>query len=102
MRSRVLCFLTLPALAIALAAFPGFAEVAEKPKGDAKDTEAIAKKGEAFVEAFDKGEAKTLAGFWTKDGDFTDQTGLHLQGREAIERSFSKLFADNKGLKLHV
>jgi uncharacterized protein (TIGR02246 family) len=99
MKSRVLCFLALPALIFMFMALPGHAE---KPKGDAKDTEAIAKKGEAFVEAFDKGDARALARFWTKDGDFTDQTGHHLEGRDAIEKSLTKMFADTKGLRLHV
>jgi uncharacterized protein (TIGR02246 family) len=76
--------------------------LAASPKGNASDMEAIAKNGEAFVKAFDKGNAKALAGFWTEDGDFTDQTGRHLKGREAIEKSLKKMFADSKGLKLHI
>src|SRR5258708_1329815 len=99
MKTRGVCLLALPALVFVFMAFPG---LARQPKGEAKDTDAIAKKGEAFVEAFDKGKAKVLAGFWTKDGDFTDQTGRHLKGREAIEKSFSTQFADNKGLKLSI
>jgi uncharacterized protein (TIGR02246 family) len=99
MKSRVVCLLALPALVLVFMAFPG---VARQPKGDDKDKEAIGKKGEAFIEAFHKGEAKNLAGFWTKEGDFTDQAGRHLKGRAAIEKAFSKLFADNKDLKLHI
>jgi uncharacterized protein (TIGR02246 family) len=99
MRSRALCFLALPALVFALAALPGRAQ---PPKGDPKDMEAIAKNGETFIEAFHKGDAKALAAFWTADGDFTDEAGHHLKGREAIEKDFEAYFAENKDLKLRI
>jgi uncharacterized protein (TIGR02246 family) len=63
---------------------------------------ALIKKAEAFVDAFHKGDAKGLAALWTPNGDYIDQTGKHLKGRAAIEKAFSNLFADNKGLKLRI
>jgi uncharacterized protein (TIGR02246 family) len=98
MGMRLLWLLALPAMVIGLAVSQAWAQPA---KGEAQDKEAIAKKGEAFVEAFHKADAKALAAFWTKDGDFTDQTGRQLKGREAIEKAFQQLFAEHKGLKLH-
>src|SRR5262245_8160989 len=74
----------------------------QRGESDSKDKAAVAKNAEAFVKAFGKGDAKALAGFWTPDGDFTDQEGKHLKGREAIEKAFAALFAENKGLKLHI
>jgi uncharacterized protein (TIGR02246 family) len=68
----------------------------------AKDEAALLKSAEAFVEVFHKGDAKALAAFWTPDGDYTDQTGRHLKGREAIEKAFQAFFADNKDLKLRI
>jgi len=99
MRTRRLWSLVLPALVFILTAGPG---LAQQPKGDPKDKAALAKKAEAFVEAFHKGDAKALAAFWTPDGDYTDQTGRHLKGREAIEKTFQGFFAENKGLKLRI
>lgn len=63
---------------------------------------AITKTAEAFVEAFQKGDAKGIAAFWTPDGDYVDDTGRIFKGREAIEKSFTELFAANKGLKLRI
>src|SRR5437899_2325602 len=63
---------------------------------------AIQKNGEAFVEAFHKGDAKTLAAFWTPDGEYTDQAGTVLQGRDAIEKNFQNFFAQNKGMKVQI
>jgi uncharacterized protein (TIGR02246 family) len=63
---------------------------------------AITKMAEAFVDAFQKGDAKALAGFWTMDGDYVDASGRVLKGREAIEKDFTTLFSENKGLTLRI
>jgi uncharacterized protein (TIGR02246 family) len=63
---------------------------------------AIQKQAAAFVDAFHKGDATAVAAFWAPDGDYTDQTGQHLSGREAIEKAFAALFAEHKGLKVRV
>jgi uncharacterized protein (TIGR02246 family) len=99
MRTRLFAFLALAAATVSLAGRPGLAQPAE---GDPKDKAALAKNAEAFVEAFDKGEAKALAAFWTKDGDYTNQTGRHLKGREAIEKVFNGFFAEHKGVKVRI
>jgi uncharacterized protein (TIGR02246 family) len=71
-------------------------------QGNPEAEAAIQKQAEAFIEAFHKGDAKAVAAFWTADGDYTDQTGRHLQGRAAIEKLFQGYFAEHKGLKLRV
>jgi uncharacterized protein (TIGR02246 family) len=67
-----------------------------------QEESALFKKAEGFVAAFHKGDAKALAAHWTPDGDYTDQTGRTLKGREAIEKAFSGMFAEHKGLKVRV
>ncbi len=99
MRTRLLWLLALPALVFGLVAGPG---LAQQTKADRNDQAAIAKNAEAFVAAFHKGDAKALAAFWTPDGDYTNQTGRHLQGRDAIAKAFSGFFAENKGLQLRI
>jgi uncharacterized protein (TIGR02246 family) len=66
------------------------------------DKDAIAKKAEAFVEVFHKGDAGALAAFWALDGDYTTRKGLTLKGRDAIAKAFKEFFAENKGLKLRI
>jgi len=92
-------FLTVSALMFHLAAVPGLAQQA---RSDSRDKAALAKNAEAFIEAFQKGDARALAAFWTPDGDYTDQTGKHLKGREAIEKAFKGLFDEHKDLKLQI
>jgi len=71
-------------------------------EGTPEAMEAIAKSAEGFVEAFNKGDAGAVAAFWTPDGDYVDQTGRALKGRDAIEGAYSEYFAKNKGLKLRI
>ncbi len=66
----------------------------------AKEEAALQKNAEAFVEAFDKGDAKALAAFFTEDADIIDQDGRQIKGRKAIEETYTKIFAAAKGAKL--
>jgi uncharacterized protein (TIGR02246 family) len=75
------------------------ARAANQQKGD---KEAIFNNAKAFVDAFEKGDAKTVAAFWAEDGDYVDLTGRRLQGRPAIENGFKDFFTENKGLKLRI
>ena len=99
MRTRRLLFLLLLALMGGAAAGPG---VGQQPKGDASDKKAIAQTAEAFIEAFNKGDAKALAAFWTPDGDYTNPSGRHLKGRETLEKAFQSFFEENKGSTLRL
>jgi uncharacterized protein (TIGR02246 family) len=93
------CAVLFLALAVGLCARPASAA---QPPGTDEDKAALAKRADAFVAAFHQGDAKAVAAFWTPDGDYTDQTGHHWKGREAIEKTFQGLFAENKGLKLRI
>src|SRR4051794_27541783 len=98
MRRQVFRLLALAAL-LRLAAGPARAEeISEKAKEEA----ALLKNAEAFVEAFHKGDARAVAAFWTTDGDYIDQKGRHLKGRADVEKAFTGLFAEHKGLKLRI
>jgi uncharacterized protein (TIGR02246 family) len=99
MRLRLWGLLALAALGFGLAPCPALAAEAN---GHTAAKAAIAKNAEAFVKAFHQGDAKAVAAFWTKDGDFTDQTGRRFKGRKAIEKGLGELFANRKGLRLRV
>jgi uncharacterized protein (TIGR02246 family) len=98
MRVPLFWLLTLPVLLIHLGTRP---VSAADPKDNAAE-EALKKRGEAFVAAFDKGDAEEVAKFWTKDGDYVDQGGHHHKGRKAIQEVFQKLFSEHKGLKMGI
>jgi uncharacterized protein (TIGR02246 family) len=64
--------------------------------------ETIFNNAKAFVDAFEKGDAKAVATFWATDGDYVDLNGRHLHGRTSIEDAFKNFFTENKGLKLRI
>jgi uncharacterized protein (TIGR02246 family) len=66
------------------------------------DEKALHDRAAAFLAAFNKGDAQALAGFWTPDGDYTDDLGHQYQGRKAIEESFQKLFSAARWAELRV
>jgi uncharacterized protein (TIGR02246 family) len=69
---------------------------------NAEDEKAIRKVQAAYLKAFNAGDAKALAGFWTVDGEFVDADSQPFRGRAAIEKEFAGFFADNKGLTLQI
>ncbi len=72
----------------------------DEPKG--KEGTGYGKRAQAFIAAFNKGDAKAVAGFWTPDGDYTDQVGRKFKGRVALEKLYTKVFAERKGAKLTI
>jgi uncharacterized protein (TIGR02246 family) len=60
------------------------------------------KRAQDFIAAFDKGDARALASFWSADGSLVDLTGKEFKGRAAIEKHFEAAFAGRKGAKLHI
>src|SRR5262245_39003184 len=71
---------------------------AQQPPAD--ELAVIRQSSRAFVEAFDKGDAKAVALLWTEDGDFTDDGGRVFSGRAAIEKEYAAFFAAHPGVKL--
>jgi uncharacterized protein (TIGR02246 family) len=68
----------------------------------AAEENSLTNNAKAFVDAFEKGDAKAVAAFWAEDGDYVDVNGRHLQGRPSIENAFKDFFTENKGLKLRI
>ncbi len=60
-----------------------------------REEAALKKNAEAFIAAFDKGDAKAVAAFWTADGDYAAKTSPP-GGRDEIE-NFIEFFSENKG-----
>lgn len=73
-----------------------------QPNAKADPAPGKGQRAKEFVAAFEAGDAKALAGFWTPDGDYTDQSGRQFKGRAAIQKMYEKAFAGRKGMKLAV
>lgn len=72
------------------------------PPESPADLAAIRATSEAFVEAFNKGDAKAAASLWTEDGDYIDDSGRAFAGRETIEKAYAEYFAANPGARIRI
>jgi uncharacterized protein (TIGR02246 family) len=69
----------------------------------AEDEAAIRKSDAAYVEAYNKQDAKALSALWSPEAVYVDpETGTESIGREQIEKEFADTFAGNKDAKLDV
>jgi uncharacterized protein (TIGR02246 family) len=75
---------------------------ADEPKAGDKETLGKGKRAQEFIAAFNKGDAKAVAAFWTADANYVDQSGREYRGRAAIEKLYEKSFAARKGAKLAI
>ncbi len=90
---------------LAVSPFPGVGTMPaqqEERGGKGNETPGRGKRAQAFIAAFNSGDAKAVAGFWTPDGDYTDQVGQRYKGRAALEKLYAKVFAERKGAKLTI
>lgn len=102
------CLFASIALMIALSGV-SWAQEKAQAKADTKsatdaaaiaDLAAIRDTGASFKKAFDAGDAKEVAAHWTEDGEFIDETGRRLQGRDELAKEFAAYFAANPGVRI--
>src|SRR5262249_34012792 len=77
--------------------------IGQQPADQSADEAAIRKTAAAYVEAFNKHDAKALADLWSPDAVYTNRsTGEEVVGRAAIAEQFTALFKEQPELKLEV
>ncbi len=57
---------------------------------------------DAYVTAFNKGDAKALAALYAEDAQYTSDSGVVVSGRSTILENLTKFFAKNKDANLAV
>lgn len=78
--------------------------VPERSRASQADDEAAIRKSDAaYLEAYNKQDAKGLAALWSPEAVYVDpDTGKEAVGREQIEKEFADTFADLKDAKLEI
>ena len=66
------------------------------------DEQAIRSNVDAFVKAYNAGDAKGIAALFIPDGQIIDQDGEVTEGREAIAKAFGDIFAETPKKKIEV
>lgn len=104
MNSKVVLFGTL----LLAAQFSGAGAAQEvqrgrdKPAAQNPELEAIRRASAAFVGAFNRGDAKTVAALWTEGGEYIDEAGQIFKGRTPIEEEYARFFAEHPGAKIQI
>jgi uncharacterized protein (TIGR02246 family) len=68
----------------------------------ADDQPGKGKRVQEFIAAFERGDAKAVASFWTETANYVDLEGHETKGRAALEKMYEKFFAGKKGMKLNI
>ncbi len=77
-------------------------DTAREDRKISEDEAAVRKSAAEFAEAFNKGDAKAVAAFWAKEGEFIGADDKPVKGRKAIEKSYEEFLAKNPKAKLEV
>ena len=77
------------------------AAAAEEPVLSAEQ-KAIADQANAFIAAYNKGDAKAIAAMFAEDAEWVDSDGVVLSGREAIADLFKDVFLVGKGRTIDI
>lgn len=75
---------------------------AAEPGSSTKNEQEIRKTVEAYVNAYNQGDATALAPHWSRKGEFVSASGERLKGRDKIKPALEKYLKDNKGIQLKV
>jgi len=94
------------ALMAAVALIPGAVFAREQtppaPSTPATAESEIRATATAFVQAFNRGDARAVAALWTADGSAADDSGTIYRGRPAIEAQYAQLFKQHPGARMEV
>jgi uncharacterized protein (TIGR02246 family) len=80
---------------------PAAASAQQPSKADSPEA-AIRQLGASYTKAFNAGDAKAVAAFWTVDGEFTTPEGETVRGRDAIEKGLAEQFKAQPKMSIEV
>ncbi len=66
------------------------------------DERAIQKAIDDYCSAFNKGDADGILAIWSADGEYIDENGKSIKGRDALAALFKSAVAANKGAKVQI
>ncbi len=96
------CLLVVLLAVAAQAADRNPSDKGDKKPGDHPAGPAIRSSEQAFVAAFNRGDAKAVAALWTESGSLADEQGQVYKGRKAIEDEYAAFFKANAGARIEV
>jgi uncharacterized protein (TIGR02246 family) len=89
-------------LAVVLVARAADPTSSKSNTSEAADRAAIRAVADAYVAAYNRGDAKAVAGYWSENGQWINPDGKPINGRAAIRKELEEMFALSKGLHLEI
>lgn len=99
------CSSQIALVAVVLLTFPIMAQAKQATVEEAAsqaDEVAIQKAIDSYVAAFNRGDAKALAGHWSAEGELQTPAGNVIQGQKALSEDFAAYFQETKNVKLEL
>lgn len=72
------------------------------PDARTEDRAAIRSAMQSFAKAFEARDAKSLAAHWTDEGEYQNEKGVTVRGREALLQAFAAVFAKTPEVTVEV
>jgi uncharacterized protein (TIGR02246 family) len=98
--SKLIAFLGVLALAAAGFIYAQNKTPAPEQSPRPDDEKAVREAAESFARAFEKGDAAAVAGFFTEEGEYVDEGGDPIRGREALAKAYASFFAKRQEVKV--
>jgi len=76
--------------------------LAEEGKTEDNAKKAIGEVIAKYVAAFNKGDARTVASFYTSTADYRGPRGVLIEGRDEIEKNYQRFFEANKDVRIKI
>jgi len=102
MKTACLTFIMSVGLVLALPADESGPAAGDAAKPLTPEETAVAAKANAFIDAFNKSDAKAIAAQFADDAEWIDDDGHVLSGKDAIEKDLTKMLTEHKGRKLDI
>ena len=104
MSTQIVRRLLLAAPLLVYSSLPPGEATAQEATADArtKDREAIANVMQSLAKSFEARDARQLAHLWTVEGEYENDRGISVHGREALEEGFAALFAKTPELTVEM
>lgn len=72
------------------------------PSDRPQDEQALKTVAQAYIQAYNAGNARALAAMFTDDAEMIDENGERIKGKQAIENVFAAMFRDRPGATLAI
>src|SRR5262249_19002524 len=85
---------------LAAAGVTGFLVADDQSTSRPQDEAAIRAASLAFAQAFEKGDANSIAALFTEEGAYVEEGGKRIHGRAALAKAYSEFVAKRPELKV--